>query len=53
MTILKLKKDKSFGEDEYNKFVIQQTHKRGDLCDAVKIVLEINVLLTLDEDNND
>ena len=33
--------------------MIQQIHKRGDLCDAVKIILEINELLTLDEDNND
>ena len=50
---IEIKKDKSFGEDEYNKFLIQQTHKRGDLCDAFKIILEINGLLTLDEDNND
>ena len=50
---IEIKKDKIFEQDEYNKFVIQQIHKRGDLCDAVKIILEINELLTLDEDNND
>ena len=35
------------------KFVIHPAYKRGDLKDAVKIILEINELLTLDEDNND
>ena len=40
-------------EQEYSKFVIQPPHKRGDLKDTVKIILEINELLKSDEDNND
>ena len=40
-------------EQEYSKFVIQPAHKRGDLKDAVKIILEINELLTSDTVNND
>ena len=40
-------------EQEYSKFVIQPSHKRGDLKDTVKIILEINELLKSDEDNND
>ena len=44
---------KIFEQDEYSKFVIQPEYKRGDLEDAIKMILEINELLTLDEDNND
>ena len=44
---------KIFEQDEYSEFVIQPAYKRGDLEDAIKIILEINELLTLDEDNND
>ena len=40
-------------EQEYSKFVIQPSHKRGDLKDTVKIILEINELLKSNEDNND
>ena len=40
-------------EQKYSQFVIQQAHKRGDLKDAVKIILEINELLTLDKVSND
>ena len=40
-------------EQEYSKFVIQPAHKRGDLKDAVKTILEINELLTSDTVNND
>ena len=43
-------KNKIFGEYKFDKSVIKQ---RSDLNDAVKIILEINELLTLDEDNND
>ena len=43
---------KIFEQDEYREFVIQPAYKRGDLEDAIKIILEINELLTLDEDNN-
>ena len=44
--------NKSF-EQEYSQFVIQPAHKRGDLKDAVQIILEINESLTLDKVNND
>ena len=40
-------------EPEHSKFVIQPAHKRSDLKDAVKIILEINESLKSDEDNND
>ena len=39
--------------EQYSQFVIQPAHKRGDLKDAVKIILEINELLTSDKVNND
>ena len=44
---------KIFEQDEYSKFVIQPAYRRGDLKNAIEIILEINELLTLDEDNND
>ena len=40
-------------EQEYSQFVIQPAYKRGDLQDAVKIILEINKLFTQDKVNND
>ena len=40
-------------EQEYSQFVIQPACKRGDLQDAVKIILEINELLKSDKVNND
>ena len=40
-------------EQEYSQFVIQPAYKRGDLQDAVNIILEINKLLTLDKVSND
>ena len=40
-------------EQEYSQFVIQPAYKRGDLKDAVKIILEINELLKSDKVNND
>ena len=43
-------KDKIFGEYKFDKAVIKQS---GDLIDAVKIILEINELLTSDKINND
>ena len=46
-------RDKIFEQDKYSKFVVQPAYKRGELRDAIKIILEINELLTLDEDNND
>ena len=40
-------------EQKYSQFVIGPAHKRGDLEDAVKIILEINELLKSDKVNND
>ena len=45
-------RDKIF-EQEYSKFVIVPAYKRGDLNDTVKLIPEINELLTINEDNND
>ena len=39
--------DKIFGQDEYSKFVIQTAHKRHDLLDAVKIILQFNETIQL------
>ena len=44
-------RDKIFEQNKYSKFIIQPAYKHGDLSDAVKIILEINELLALDEDN--
>ena len=48
MTILKKNKDKIYEQDEYSKFVIQPTHKRGDLLDVVRVILRFNEVLSLD-----
>ena len=40
-------------EQKYSQFVIQPAYKRGDLKDAVKIILEINELLKSDKVNDD
>ena len=45
---IKNNRQKMFEPDEYSKSVIQPTHKRGDLNDAVKIILNFNEVLTLD-----
>ena len=52
MTILKIIVGKLLRQ-VYSQFVIQQAYKRSDLTDAVKIILEINELLTSDRVNND
>ena len=46
--ISKKNKDKIYERDEYNKAVSQPAHKRGDLLDAVKIILEFNETIQLD-----
>ena len=43
-------KDKIFGEYKFDKAAVKQS---GDLTDAVKIILEINEVLTSDKINND
>ena len=40
-------------EQVHSQFVIQPAHKRGDLIDAVKVILEINELLKSGKVNND
>ena len=47
------KREKVYEQDKYSKFVIEPAYKRGDLKNAIKIILETNELLTLDEDSND
>ena len=38
---IEIKKGK-ISEQEYSKFVIQPVHKRGDLDDTVKVILDFN-----------
>ena len=40
-------KDKIFEQDEYSKFIIQPTYKRGDLLHTVKIILKFNETIQL------
>ena len=39
---IEINRDKSFEQDEFRKYVIQPPHKRGDLLDAVKVILEFD-----------
>ena len=39
---VKKNENKIFEQDEINKFVIKQAHKRGDLVNTVKVILEFN-----------
>ena len=50
MTILK-NRDKIYEQDGCSKFIIQPTYKRGDLLDAIKIILNFNEVLSLDDNN--
>ena len=36
---IEINRDKIFEQVEFNKFVIKQAHKRGDLLDTVKVIL--------------
>ena len=45
---IEINRDKIFEQDKYGKFVIQPTHKRGDLLDVVRVILRFNELLSLD-----
>ena len=45
---VKKNRDKIFELDEYSKFVIQRTHKRSELNDAVKVIVNFNEVLSLD-----
>ena len=44
---IEINRDKIFEQDKYGKFVIQPTHKRGNLLDTVKIILKFNEVLSL------
>ena len=50
---IKKNRDKIYEQDDFSNFVIQPAHKRGDLLDAVKISINFNEVLSLDDDNND
>ena len=39
---IKENEDKIFEQDEFSKFVIEPPHKRRDLRDAVKVILQFN-----------
>ena len=39
---IEIKRDKLFEQDKYSKPVIQPPHKRADLLDIVKVILEFN-----------
>ena len=48
---IKKNRDKIYEQDEYSNFVIQPNYKRGDLLDAIKIILNFNEVLSLDDNN--
>ena len=39
---IEINKDKIFEQDKYGKFVIQPPHKRTDLLDTVKVILQFS-----------
>ena len=45
---IEINRDKIFVQDKYGKFVVQPTHKRGDLLDTVRVILRFNEVLSLD-----
>ena len=47
----KKNRDKVYKQDDCSNFVIQPSYKRGDLVDAVKIIINFNEVLSLDGDN--
>ena len=42
ITDIKKNEDRIFEQDEFDKFVIQQAHKLGDVADTVKVILKFN-----------
>ena len=44
---IEINRDKIFERDKYGKFVIQPTHKGGDLLDVVKVILKFNETIQL------
>ena len=49
---IKRNKDNIYKQNECSKFVIEPTYKRGDLLDAIKIILKFNEVLSLDDNNS-
>ena len=45
---IKKNKDKIYKQDDFNNFVIQPGYKRGNLLDAVKIILSFNEIIQSD-----
>ena len=45
---IEINRDTIFEQDEFNKFVIKQGHKCGDLLDTVRVILKFNEVLSLD-----
>ena len=50
---IKENRDKIYEQDDFSNFVIKPGYKRGDLLDAVKIIINGNEVLSLDYYNND
>ena len=46
---IKKNRNKIYKQDECSKFVIQPPYKRDDLLDAIKIILNVSELLSLDD----
>ena len=44
---IEMNRDTIFELDEFNKFVIKQAHKRGDLLDTVRVILTFSEILSL------
>ena len=42
INLIETNKDKIFQQDKFNIWAIKPPHKRGDLLDAVKVILEFN-----------
>ena len=45
---IEINRDKIFEQDEFNKFVTQPAHKRGDLLNTVRVILKLSEILSLD-----
>ena len=48
---IKKNRDKIYKQDEYSKFVIQPPYKDDHLLNTIKIILNFNELLSLDDNN--
>ena len=44
-------RDKIYKQDDFSNFLIQTGYKCGDLLDAVKIIINFNEVLSLDDNN--